>query len=72
MSYESFLDLETIQRIHDWLREHDKNCPYSDPMKCGAIGGRLTYCFTPTALGLVIKVKCGCGEEKDVSDYDSW
>jgi hypothetical protein len=39
----------------------------------GAIGGALTYCFTPTALGDVVKVKhAGTGAELDVSDYGSW
>jgi hypothetical protein len=39
----------------------------------GAIGGALTYCFTPTALGDVVKVKhAGTGAELDVSDYSSW
>ena len=39
----------------------------------GAIGGHLTYCFTPTGLGIIVKVQCGhCKEEIDVSDYDHW
>lgn len=39
----------------------------------GAIGGALTYCFTPTALGDIVKVQhAGTGAELDVSDYGSW
>ncbi len=43
----------------------------------GAIGGGLTYEFTPTGLGTVTRVTWGkgCGEwEKtlDVTDYDLW
>jgi hypothetical protein len=38
----------------------------------GAIGGALTYSFTPTSLGVVIKAKCACGKEVDVSDYEGW
>ena len=38
----------------------------------GAIGGRLTYSFTPTGLGLVTKVKCACGEFIDLTGYESW
>lgn len=39
----------------------------------GAIGGGLTYCFTPTSLGVVVKVRHGAtNAELDVSDYDSW
>ena len=40
--------------------------------KVGAIGGRIGYRFTPTSLGIAALVKCACGKEKDVTDYDSW
>lgn len=39
----------------------------------GAIGGELTYSFTPTSLGTVEKVfHSGTKQELDVTDYDSW
>lgn len=41
----------------------------------GAIGGGITYQFTPTSLGTVTKVIWDDGvlkEELDVSDYDMW
>lgn len=39
----------------------------------GAIGGGVTYSFTPTSLGLVIKVSCsGVKEQLDITDYDEW
>jgi hypothetical protein len=39
----------------------------------GAIGGALTYSFTPTSLGTVVKVKHGFTDaEIDLSDYDQW
>jgi len=39
----------------------------------GAIGGSLTYSFTPTALGVVIKVTHGyTNETLDVTDYENW
>lgn len=37
----------------------------------GAIGGGLTYCFTPTSLGIVLVVKYG-DQELNLTDYDSW
>lgn len=37
----------------------------------GAIGGALTYCFTTTSLGTVVKVKYGT-DVLDLTDYDSW
>jgi len=36
-----------------------------------AIGGAHTFCFTLTSIGDMVKVKCYCGEEKDLTDYDS-
>ena len=36
------------------------------------IGGRWTYCFTPTSVGTSCILKCSCGFEKDVTDYKSW
>ena len=39
----------------------------------GAIGGGVTYSFTPTSLGVVVKVKeAHTGKELDLTDYDSW
>lgn len=39
----------------------------------GAIGGELTYSFTPTSLGTVVKVTNGLTNETlDLTDYDSW
>ena len=38
----------------------------------GAIGGELTYSFTPTSLGVIVKVKHAYGMEIDVTEYDDW
>lgn len=40
----------------------------------GAIGGRWTFCFTPTSIGMVIKVKDSAGQDADIdlSDYELW
>ena len=37
----------------------------------GAIGGALTYSFTPNSIGMVFTVHA-CGHELDLTDYDSW
>ena len=55
-----------------WLEEHNKTCPFKSKLSQGAIGGRLTYKFTPTNLGLITKIECGCGSEVDVTDYSEW
>lgn len=44
------------------------------PLKLtGANGGRFTYCFTPTSIGLVVKVIDNCTQEQvDLTKYDNW
>lgn len=38
----------------------------------GAIGGSLTYEFTPTSIGLITRVRHANGEVFDYTDYDRW
>ena len=57
-----------LKKYHRWKAKHDKTCPD----KGAAIGGRITFSFTPTGIGTVVVVKCACGEEKNVTDFDRW
>ena len=66
------IDEKETKKLNDWLKEHNKKCVFKDPANQGAIGGRLTYSFTPTGLGCVIKITCACGENVDVTDYNAW
>lgn len=59
---------DDLKKFHEW----DKNHSCELKKNSGAIGGRLTYTFSPTGLGVITKVICGCGEECDLTDYDSW
>ncbi len=62
-----------LEMFNDWDRKHKKVCKLvSDPNFTPAIGGRLTFSFTPTGLGSGVSVKCVCGAEKDCTDIDSW
>jgi len=38
----------------------------------GAIGGKLQFVFTPTGLGVILNVKCVCGEKLDLTEYEKW
>jgi hypothetical protein len=38
----------------------------------GAIGGDVTYQFTPTSLGVIMKVLHSSGAEIDITDYSFW
>ncbi len=62
------LDDDERKKFEDWDRDH--KCKLKEDS--GAIGGRLTYCFTPTGLGTITVIKCVCGEEINVTDFDSW
>ena len=39
----------------------------------GAIGGGIQFIFTPTYIADACSIRCDiCGEEKNITDYDSW
>lgn len=64
------LQEDEYKKYYEWNKKHKETCPlYGND---GAIGGRLTFCFTPTSLGVITKIKCGCGESIDVTDSSTW
>ncbi len=80
---ESFgINVTQVKLINEWyiklkakIREQQKAVDplHGDDPYYGAIGGGLTYQFTPTGLGTVLKVtEALTGETLDVTDYDSW
>lgn len=58
---------EEQRAIALWAREHD-----CDARGIGAAGGRITYCFTPTGLGICTAAKCVCGDSIDVTACEGW
>jgi len=62
------LDTEQLKKYIEWDSQHFCKLKKNS----GAIGGRLTFSFTPTSLGLIVKINCGCGEELDLSEYKEW
>lgn len=64
------LTQEQHQKVGEWWKNH--KCRTRD---AGAIGGAITYCFTPTGLGVVEIVKCSfldCNEELNLTNFDDW
>jgi hypothetical protein len=60
------LDKEQLEKLAEWKGKHTKAF-------VGAIGGRYTYSFSPTSLGVVVKVKDEITKEEiDLTDYLSW
>ena len=62
------LDKKQSEDFEIWNNKHQ--CKLKE--NCGAIGGRLTFSFTPNGLGVITVVKCACGEKIDLSDYENW
>ena len=60
---------EDEEKANEWLEKHRKICKVDD---VGAIGGKYTWSFIQTGLGLIIILKCFCGEEINLTDYESW
>jgi len=56
---EFILDEKQTKQFLEWNDKHKKECKLYG--KDGAIGGRLTFSFTPNGLGVIEKVTCACG-----------
>ena len=80
---------EELAKINPWLdslfdkqmevlrkelgKSFDRQTKGGTRLYTGCTGGNLTYSFTPTSLGTVVKVKEALtGEELDLTDYDLW
>jgi predicted Zn-dependent peptidase len=69
------LDDAQTKKLYEWLKEQESKAesiqgrePYY-----GATGGQLTYMFTPTNLGVVVKVKHEYTKAViDLSEYENW
>lgn len=62
-----------LYRFVQWRDELEKREPR---LPTAAIGGRYTFCFTPTSLGRAVVVRAHMGrnvyEEIDLTDYKEW
>lgn len=55
------------QKLSDWIKNNDPD------KYCGAIGGRLTYSFTPTSIGIAVSVRDNITQlEIDLTEYEDW
>lgn len=61
-----YINDSQLKKLDEWMRNKPKK--YT-----GAIGGRFTFLFHPTTLGVVVKVKDETDQtEVDLSDYENW
>jgi len=66
---------DEARRHREWLDAHRREAhpdSFTDPFWGGAIAGTETFSFTPTGLGCIVKARCFCGAEHDLTDYESW
>lgn len=59
------LNEEQKLKFLEWV----KTLPAEPPT---AIGGAFTYMFTPTGLGVIVKVRYYNGSEVDLTSYEDW
>lgn len=71
------LDHDQQKKIEEWRKTHECKLRSSDhgmkdEIYVGAIGGAITYCFTPTGMGNCVEAHCACGKKINVTDYEDW
>ena len=64
-------DVESIE-AEKALRGHKKSCPLILENKTATIGGRTSYYFAATGLGMACGVRCACGWSKECTDVSNW
>lgn len=67
--YRFVLSEEESKRADDWITAHE--CPRRGK-NSGAIGGRTTFQFTSTTLGVIGVVACACGASEAFTDMSDW
>ena len=61
------LTKKQAEKLNEWSNQKDLT------IYTGAIGGRFTYQFTPTSIGVVVRVIDNIDKtEIDLSEYDEW
>lgn len=73
---ETILDERATAKLKPWVEEQDQKVAARQHKKApyyGASGGAYTYEYTPTSLGVVVKVKNEMtGDAIDLTHYEDW
>lgn len=58
---------EEQKNIDNWIEKHTQE-KHGGNRYAGAIGGRYTFKFTPTSIGIIGTIRCSCGDTFTFSD----
>ena len=74
MSIDFFLSVDQMFKADQFIKNHECTIEKDEfgHKKFGAIGGGVTYHFSPTGLGVIQSVSCACGKELNLTDFDCW
>lgn len=61
---------DQYNKIVEWDKTHKCTLRpnYGIKKYCGPIGGAISITFIPTSIGMIVKVKCACGDSFNVSE----
>lgn len=60
------LSAQQIKKYEEWKDNKSKE------VYVGAIGGAYSFIFTPTGVGIIIKVACADGTELDLTEWEDF
>jgi len=60
------LSEEQLAKFKEWNKSHNCNAA------SGAIGGKISFKFIPTGLGIIEEVECICGEKLSLTEWEDW
>ena len=68
------LDIKQREDAREFIKNHECTAALDEfgQKKFGAIGGGVTYHFTPTGLGVIASVSCTCGNKLDLTNVSDW
>jgi len=66
------IEFKLNEKEFELAKAFEEKHRHSDVYK-GAIGGHISYEFTPTSIGDAVIMECSvCGVRENITDYDSW
>ncbi len=71
-NHQAVIDEEKYKNFFSHKCLFDEAVANTTPIPEGDMGSKYTYSYTEATMGTGVSVKCRCGAEEDITDYDSW